>query len=102
MPLRSYTLPLMTIAIFAAGHGQRRWRRFRAHVLRHVEQNYLGPAPSDSTGNYSRPQPGRGAKAAQQHPLASVLYWLAKAIQASPSTHFWSFAQSILYRGARS
>jgi ABC-2 type transport system permease protein len=27
-------------------------------------------------------------------------HWLATAIQASPSTHFWSFAQSILYRGA--
>jgi ABC-2 type transport system permease protein len=26
--------------------------------------------------------------------------WLATAVQASPSTHFVSFAQSILYRGA--
>jgi ABC-2 type transport system permease protein len=26
--------------------------------------------------------------------------WLANVMQASPSTHFVSFAQSILYRGA--
>ena len=26
--------------------------------------------------------------------------WLATAMQASPSTHFVSFAQAILYRGA--
>jgi ABC-2 type transport system permease protein len=33
-------------------------------------------------------------------PLESMLPWLATAMQASPSTHFVSFAQSILYRGA--
>jgi ABC-2 type transport system permease protein len=27
-------------------------------------------------------------------------HWLATIMQASPSTHFVSFAQSILYRGA--
>jgi len=33
-------------------------------------------------------------------PLESMPHWLATAMQASPSTHFVSFAQSILYRGA--
>jgi ABC-2 type transport system permease protein len=33
-------------------------------------------------------------------PLESMPTWLATAMQASPSTHFVSFAQSILYRGA--
>jgi ABC-2 type transport system permease protein len=33
-------------------------------------------------------------------PLESMPYWLATAMQASPSTHFVSFAQAILYRGA--
>lgn len=33
-------------------------------------------------------------------PLESMPPWLAMAMQASPSTHFVSFAQSILYRGA--
>src|SRR3974390_3198979 len=33
-------------------------------------------------------------------PLESMPPWLATAMQASPSTHFVSFAQSILYRGA--
>jgi ABC-2 type transport system permease protein len=33
-------------------------------------------------------------------PLESMPPWLAKAVQVSPSTHFVSFAQSILYRGA--
>ena len=33
-------------------------------------------------------------------PLESMPAWLAAAMQASPSTHFVSFAQSILYRGA--
>ena len=33
-------------------------------------------------------------------PLESMPRWLATAMQASPSTHFVSFAQSILYRGA--
>ncbi len=33
-------------------------------------------------------------------PLESMPPWLAKAMQVSPSTHFVSFAQSILYRGA--
>jgi ABC-2 type transport system permease protein len=33
-------------------------------------------------------------------PLESMPPWLANAMQASPSTHFVSFAQSILYRGA--
>ncbi len=33
-------------------------------------------------------------------PLESMPRWLAIAMQASPSTHFVSFAQSILYRGA--
>ncbi len=33
-------------------------------------------------------------------PLESMPPWLAIAMQASPSTHFVSFAQSILYRGA--
>ena len=32
-------------------------------------------------------------------PLESMPPWLATAVQASPSTHFVSFAQSILYRG---
>ena len=32
--------------------------------------------------------------------LESMPHWLATAMQASPSTHFVSFAQSILYRGA--
>jgi ABC-2 type transport system permease protein len=34
-------------------------------------------------------------------PLESMPPWLAAAMQVSPSTHFVSFAQSILYRGAR-
>ena len=34
-------------------------------------------------------------------PLESMPPWLATAMQASPSTHFVSFAQSILYRSAR-
>ena len=33
-------------------------------------------------------------------PLESMPPWLATAMQASPSTHFVAFAQSILYRGA--
>ncbi len=33
-------------------------------------------------------------------PLESMPRWLATAMQASPSTHFVAFAQSILYRGA--
>lgn len=33
-------------------------------------------------------------------PLESMPHWLAVAMQASPSTHFVSFAQAILYRGA--
>jgi ABC-2 type transport system permease protein len=33
-------------------------------------------------------------------PLESMPAWLATVMQASPSTHFVSFAQSILYRGA--
>jgi ABC-2 type transport system permease protein len=33
-------------------------------------------------------------------PLESMPSWLASAMQVSPSTHFVSFAQSILYRGA--
>jgi ABC-2 type transport system permease protein len=33
-------------------------------------------------------------------PLESMPTWLATTMQASPSTHFVSFAQSILYRGA--
>jgi ABC-2 type transport system permease protein len=33
-------------------------------------------------------------------PLESMPPWLAKAMQVSPSTHFVSFAQAILYRGA--
>jgi ABC-2 type transport system permease protein len=33
-------------------------------------------------------------------PLESMPRWLATLAQASPSTHFVSFAQAILYRGA--
>ena len=33
-------------------------------------------------------------------PLESMPTWLATLAQASPSTHFVSFAQAILYRGA--
>jgi ABC-2 type transport system permease protein len=33
-------------------------------------------------------------------PLESMPHWLATVMQVSPSTHFVSFAQSILYRGA--
>ena len=33
-------------------------------------------------------------------PLDSMPHWLATIMQASPSTHFVSFAQAILYRGA--
>ena len=33
-------------------------------------------------------------------PLESMPPWLATVMEASPSTHFVSFAQSILYRGA--
>jgi len=33
-------------------------------------------------------------------PLESMPHWLATLMQASPSTHFVSFAQAILYRGA--
>jgi ABC-2 type transport system permease protein len=33
-------------------------------------------------------------------PLESMPAWLAAIMQASPSTHFVSFAQAILYRGA--
>jgi len=33
-------------------------------------------------------------------PLESMPHWLAIIMQASPSTHFVSFAQAILYRGA--
>ena len=33
-------------------------------------------------------------------PLESMPHWLATTMQSSPSTHFVSFAQSILYRGA--
>ena len=33
-------------------------------------------------------------------PLESMPHWLATIMQVSPSTHFVSFAQSILYRGA--
>jgi ABC-2 type transport system permease protein len=34
------------------------------------------------------------------NPLESMPPWLATAMQISPSTHFVSFAQAILYRGA--
>jgi hypothetical protein len=47
------------------GLCQRRRRRWRTHVLRHVARNYLGLARSGRTGNYSGPQPGRGEQAAQ-------------------------------------
>ena len=33
-------------------------------------------------------------------PLESMPRWFAIAMQTSPSTHFVSFAQAILYRGA--
>jgi ABC-2 type transport system permease protein len=33
-------------------------------------------------------------------PLESMPQWLITIVQASPSTHFVSFAQAILYRGA--
>ena len=33
-------------------------------------------------------------------PLESMPHWLAMIMQMSPSTHFVSFAQAILYRGA--
>jgi ABC-2 type transport system permease protein len=33
-------------------------------------------------------------------PLESMPIWLSTIMQASPSTHFVSFAQAILYRGA--
>jgi ABC-2 type transport system permease protein len=33
-------------------------------------------------------------------PLESMPRWLTTVMQASPSTHFVSFAQAILYRGA--
>jgi ABC-2 type transport system permease protein len=33
-------------------------------------------------------------------PLKSMPHWLATVMQVSPSTHFVSFAQSVLYRGA--
>jgi ABC-2 type transport system permease protein len=33
-------------------------------------------------------------------PLESMPPWLSTIMEASPSTHFVSFAQSILYRGA--
>ena len=33
-------------------------------------------------------------------PLESMPPWLSTVMEASPSTHFVSFAQSILYRGA--
>ena len=33
-------------------------------------------------------------------PLESMPRWWARIMQASPSTHFVSFAQAILYRGA--
>jgi ABC-2 type transport system permease protein len=33
-------------------------------------------------------------------PLESMPHWLATVMQASPSTHFVTFAQAILYRGA--
>lgn len=33
-------------------------------------------------------------------PLESMPHWLATTVQASPTVHFVSFAQSILYRGA--
>ena len=33
-------------------------------------------------------------------PLESMPSWLAKAVQISPTVHFVSFAQAILYRGA--
>jgi ABC-2 type transport system permease protein len=33
-------------------------------------------------------------------PLESMPSWLSTIMQASPSTHFVSFVQSILYRGA--
>jgi ABC-2 type transport system permease protein len=33
-------------------------------------------------------------------PLESMPPWLATTMQASPSTHFVSYAQAILYRGA--
>jgi ABC-2 type transport system permease protein len=33
-------------------------------------------------------------------PLESMPHWLAIVMRASPSTHFVSFAQAILYRGA--
>jgi ABC-2 type transport system permease protein len=37
---------------------------------------------------------------ARRIPLESMPHWLATVMQASPSTHFVSFGQSILYRGA--
>lgn len=33
-------------------------------------------------------------------PVESMPGWLATIVQASPSTHFVSFAEAILYRGA--
>ena len=33
-------------------------------------------------------------------PVESMPHWLATIMQVSPSTHFVSFAQAILYRGA--
>ena len=33
-------------------------------------------------------------------PIESMPHWLATIMQVSPSTHFVSFAQAILYRGA--
>jgi ABC-2 type transport system permease protein len=35
-----------------------------------------------------------------KHYTQSMPQWLGTLMQASPSTHFVSFAQSILYRGA--
>ena len=41
-----------------------------------------------------------GSRQCSNTPLESMPPWLATAIQVLPSTHFVSFAQSILYRGA--
>ena len=41
-----------------------------------------------------------GVLSGSNTPLESMPPWLATIMRASPSTHFVSFAQSILYRGA--
>jgi hypothetical protein len=63
---------------------------------------YAGPSPFPSD------MPGAGywvfalarTTSGDLTPLESMPAWLATVMQASPSTHFVSFAQSILYRGA--